>query len=59
MPSLKKIINIAAIILIIWWVVGFFSHSLGPYIHGLFVIAMLLLVFNVIRDDHPDTPEKI
>jgi hypothetical protein len=59
MPSIKKIINIAAFILIVWWVVAFFSHSFGPFVHGLFLAAMILLIFNTVHDDNPDTPEKI
>lgn len=59
MPFNKKIINIAAFILIVWWMVAFFSHTFGPFVHALFVVAMILLIFNAIHDDNPDTPEKI
>lgn len=38
-----------AIILVVLWALGFFTHVAGGLIHLLLVIAVVLIIFNVIR----------
>ena len=60
---MKNIIYIIAVILIIFWVVGFFTHLAGFSIHALLFGALALILINVIQDDHNitnnNTPENI
>jgi hypothetical protein len=40
-----------AVILIIGWILGFFVFSAGSLIHALLVIAIIVILFRVIRGD--------
>jgi hypothetical protein len=40
-----------AIILIIAWAIGFFAYSAGGIIHILLVIAIIAVIFRVIRGE--------
>jgi len=44
-----SILYIIAVILIIGWAVGFFAYSAGGVIHILLVIALIAIIFQVIR----------
>lgn len=38
-----------AVILIIFWAIGFFAYSLGSIIHVLLVIAIIAIVLRIIQ----------
>ncbi|MFI5131414.1 MAG: lmo0937 family membrane protein [Chitinophagales bacterium] len=40
-----------AVILLIGWLLGFFVFSAGSFIHVLLVIAIIAILFRVIRGD--------
>jgi hypothetical protein len=44
-----SLLYIIAVILIIGWAVGFFAYSAGGIIHILLVIAIIAILFQVIR----------
>ncbi|MBN1339281.1 MAG: lmo0937 family membrane protein [Bacteroidales bacterium] len=44
-----SLLYIIAVILIIGWAVGFFAYSAGSIIHILLVIALIALLFQIIR----------
>jgi len=44
-----SLLYIVAVILIIGWAVGFFAYSAGSIIHILLVIAIIAILFQVIR----------
>ena len=44
-----NLLYIAAVILIIGWAVGFFAYSAGGIIHILLVIALIAILFRLIR----------
>jgi hypothetical protein len=54
---MKKISYIVALIMVVCWVVGYFSHKIGPSVHYLLAGALLLILINVIRDS--ELPENI
>lgn len=46
---MRTVLNILAALLIIGWIVGFFVNSAGGIIPVLLVIAVIALLFHVIR----------
>ena len=46
---MSYLLYIVAIILVIGWAVGYFAFSAGHVIHILLVIALVALIFQVIR----------
>ncbi|MBC7388779.1 MAG: lmo0937 family membrane protein [Opitutaceae bacterium] len=46
---MNSILYIIAVILLIGWAVGFFAYSAGGIIHILLVLAIIAVLFNVIR----------
>ena len=46
---MNSLLYIIAIILIIGWAVGVFVYSIGGLIHILIVIAIISLIFGLIR----------
>jgi hypothetical protein len=44
-----NLLYVIAVILIIFWAVGFFAYSAGSIIHILLVIAIIAILFRVIR----------
>lgn len=40
-----------AVILIIFWAIGFFAYSAGAIIHVLLVIAVIAILFRIIQGD--------
>jgi hypothetical protein len=46
---MSYLLYIVAVILVIGWAVGFFAYSAGNVIHILLVIAIIALLFQVIR----------
>jgi len=55
----KNINYILSLILIVLWVVGFFTHVIGYPIHFLLVGALTLIFINVLHDDGNNTTENI
>jgi hypothetical protein len=46
---MKNLLYIIAAILIIGWAAGFFAFHVGGIIHVLLVIAIIAIIFRVIR----------
>lgn len=46
---MNSILYIIAVIMIIGWIFGFFVYSAGSLIHILLVIAVISILFSVIR----------
>lgn len=44
-----NILYIIAIILLIGWAIGFFAFNLGSLIHVLLIIAVIAIIFRLIR----------
>ncbi|MFV7235732.1 lmo0937 family membrane protein [Flavobacterium sp. ZB4R12] len=39
-----------AVILVLFWAIGFFAYSAGSIIHILLVIAVIAILFKLIQD---------
>ncbi|WPP51203.1 lmo0937 family membrane protein [Catalinimonas niigatensis] len=46
---MSSLLYIIAIILVIGWILGFFVYSAGNLIHILLVIAIIAILFRLIR----------
>ncbi len=46
-----NILYLIAVVLIIFWLLGFFVYSVGNLIHILLVIAIVAILVRVIRGD--------
>jgi len=46
-----NILYIIAIILLIFWAIGFFAYSAGGIIHVLLVIAVVAILLRIIQGD--------
>lgn len=46
---MSGLLYIIAVILIIGWAIGFFAYSAGGIIHILLVIAIIAILFRLIR----------
>ena len=44
-----NLLYLIAVILIIFWAIGFFAYSLGSVIHILLVLAIISILFRIIR----------
>jgi len=42
-----------AVILVIFWAIGFFGYHTGGIIHVLLVIALIAVLFRIIKGDKP------
>lgn len=42
-----------AVILIIFWAIGFFAYSVGSIIHILLVIAIIAIILRIIQGKRP------
>jgi len=47
--DMGNLLYVVAVILIIAWAIGFIGYSAGGIIHVLLVIAIIAILFNVIR----------
>jgi len=45
-----NLLYIIAVILVIGWALGFFAFHVGGLIHALLVIALIAVIFQVIRE---------
>ena len=48
---MNKLIYFIVIVLLIFWGVGFFALDLGIFIHILFVTALSILIYQIIREE--------
>ncbi len=48
-----NILYVIAVILILFWAVGFFAYSAGSIIHVLLVIAIIAILIRVIQGNKP------
>ena len=48
---MNNLLYLIAVILIIGWAIGVFAYSAGGIIHVLLVIAIIAILFKVIRGD--------
>lgn len=46
---MSSLLYLIALILVIFWAIGFFAYSAGGIIHVLLVIALISILFRVIR----------
>jgi hypothetical protein len=46
---MSNLLYLIAVILIIFWAIGFFAYSAGSIIHILLVIAIISILFRIIR----------
>lgn len=46
---MSNLLYVVAVILIIGWALGFFYFSAGGFIHVLLVIAIIAILFQIIR----------
>lgn len=46
---MKNILYIIAVILVIGWAIGFIGYSAGGLIHILLVIALIAIIFAIIK----------
>jgi hypothetical protein len=44
-----SLLYVIAVILVIGWIIGFFGYHAGGLIHVLLVIAIIAVLFNLIR----------
>jgi len=47
-----NLLYVIAVILIIAWAIGFFAYSVGNIVHILLVIAIIAIIFRVIRGNN-------
>lgn len=46
---MRDLLYIVAVVLLIGWALGYFIFSVGDFIHVLLVIAVIAILFRVIR----------
>jgi hypothetical protein len=46
---MSNLLYTIAVILVIFWAIGFFAYSVGSIIHILLVIALIAILFRVIQ----------
>lgn len=50
---MNNLLYLVAVLLIVGWALGFFVYSASGLIHILLVIAIIAILFRVIRGDNP------
>lgn len=48
-----NILYIVAVILIIFWAIGFFAYAVGSIIHLLLVLAVVAIIIRIIQGRKP------
>jgi hypothetical protein len=46
---MSNLLYIIAVVLIIFWAIGFFAYSAGAIIHILLVLAIIAILFRIIQ----------
>lgn len=50
----RNLLYVIAIIIVIFWAIGFFIYSIGAIIHTLFIIVIIAIILNVRKRNNPD-----
>ncbi|MFN0047575.1 MAG: lmo0937 family membrane protein [Cytophagales bacterium] len=50
---MNSILYIIAVVMLIGWIFGFFVYSVGNLIHILLVLAVISILFSIIRGNRP------
>ena len=50
---MSNLLYTVAIILVILWALGYFAYGMGNIIHILLVIAIIAILFRVIKGNNP------
>lgn len=50
---MTNLLYLIAVVLIIFWAIGFFAYSAGSIIHILLVIALIAVILRVIKGKDP------
>jgi hypothetical protein len=50
---MRNILYLIAVIMVIGWILGFFTYHLGGLIHLLLVIALIAIILRVIKGNSP------
>ena len=48
-----NLLYIVAVVLVIFWAIGFFAYSAGAVIHWLLVIAVIAVLLRIIQGKNP------
>ncbi|MFV8361069.1 lmo0937 family membrane protein [Flavobacterium sp. LS1P3] len=46
---MSNLLYTIAVILVLFWAIGFFAYSIGSIIHILLVIAVIAVIFRIIQ----------
>ncbi|HEY5570958.1 MAG TPA: lmo0937 family membrane protein [Bacteroidales bacterium] len=46
---MSNLLYLLAVVLVLFWAIGFFAYSAGGIIHILLVIALIAVLFRIIR----------
>ncbi len=46
---MNNLLYLIAVILVLFWAIGFFAYSVGAIIHILLVIAIIAVLLNIIQ----------
>ena len=46
---MSNLLYLVAVILVIFWAIGFFAYSVGGIIHVLLVIAVIAIILRIIQ----------
>jgi len=50
---MRDLLYLVAVLLVIFWAIGFFAYSAGAIIHILLVIALISVLLRVIQGKRP------
>ena len=50
---MSNLLYTVALVLVIFWALGFFAFHLGSIIHVLLVIAIIAILFRIIKGSNP------
>jgi hypothetical protein len=53
---MRNLLYYIAVILIIFWAIGFFAYSAGAVIHILLIIAIISILLRIIQGNEPENP---
>ncbi len=48
-----NLLYVIAVVLVIFWAIGFFGYHTGGIIHVLLVIALIAILFRIIKGNKP------
>ena len=50
---MNSLLYLVAVILVIFWAIGFFAYSIGSIIHILLVLAIIAVLLRIIQGKRP------